>query len=107
MYSIDQLPSNCSCTVAPQQTVPPERHLDRPFMRRTLITLVFSALLVSTCPLQGQTTRYVDPFIGAANGGNTFPGAVLPWGMVSVSPHTDLHAPSGYVHGQPWFYGLG
>ena len=27
--------------------------------------------------------------------------------MVSVSPHTDLHAPSGYIHGEPWFYGFG
>ncbi len=65
-----------------------------------------SSLLASSVMAEGPN-RFVDPFIGTASGGNTFPGAVLPWGMVSVSPHTDLHAPSGYVHGQPWFYGLG
>ena len=52
-------------------------------------------------------TRYVDPFIGTANGGNTFPGAVMPWGMVSVSPHNAPGAPSGYIDGGPHFYGLG
>jgi predicted alpha-1,2-mannosidase len=57
--------------------------------------------------VDGKLTRFVDPFVGTANGGNTFPGAVRPWGMVSVSPHTDLQSPSGYVHGRPWFYGLG
>jgi predicted alpha-1,2-mannosidase len=54
-----------------------------------------------------KAANHVDPFIGTANSGNTFPGALRPWGMVSVSPHTDLSAPSGYVHGRPWFYGLG
>ena len=55
----------------------------------------------------GTLARFVDPFIGSANGGNTFPGAVRPWGMVSVSPHTDISAPSGYINGRTWFYGLG
>lgn len=58
-------------------------------------------------PFAGDLTRYVDAFIGTGGSGNTFPGAVVPWGMVSVSPHTDLEAPSGYVHGEPYFYGLG
>ncbi len=70
-------------------------------------TLVICASLLASSVLADGPTRFVDPFVGTANGGNTFPGAVLPWGMVSVSPHTDLHAPSGYVHGRPWFYGLG
>ncbi|MGW0201961.1 hypothetical protein [Nonomuraea sp. NPDC003201] len=30
--------------------------------------------------------RHVDPLIGSANGGNTYPGAVLPFGMISWSP---------------------
>jgi putative alpha-1,2-mannosidase len=29
---------------------------------------------------------YVDTRIGSANGGNTFPGAVLPFGMLAWSP---------------------
>ena len=56
---------------------------------------------------QDDILSYVNPFIGTAGGGNTFPGALAPWGMVSVSPHTDLYAPSGYNHGEPWFYGFG
>lgn len=52
-------------------------------------------------------TQYVNPFIGSSGGGNTFPGATVPWGMVSVSPHTVNDAPSGYIHGEPWFYGFG
>src|SRR5688500_12968124 len=38
-----------------------------------------------------QTTglvRYVDPLIGTANDGTTYPGAVRPFGMISVSPTT-------------------
>lgn len=58
------------------------------------------------CVAQHLTT-FVDPFIGTANGGNTFPGAVRPWGMVSVSPHTAPGSPSGYIHGSKHFYGFG
>lgn len=50
---------------------------------------------------------HVNPFIGTSDGGNTFPGAVRPWGMVSVSPHTAPSAPSGYYNGEKFFYGLG
>lgn len=67
---------------------------------------------------QARLGRYVDPFIGTANEGNTFPGAVAPWGMVSASPHTTLStplsyltgdpiAPSGYLHGEPTIRGFG
>jgi putative alpha-1,2-mannosidase len=44
----------------------------------------------------------VNPLIGTANGGNTFPGAVLPFGMFSWSPEntrgdmTRAAAPGGY-----------
>ncbi len=57
--------------------------------------------------VDSNVTRYVNPFIGTANGGNTFPGAVRPWGMVSVSPHTAPGAPSGYIHGEKYCYGFG
>ena len=46
----------------------------------------------------------VNPFIGTTNGGNVFPGAVLPFGMVSFSPEETplpgsalvVAAPGGY-----------
>lgn len=62
-------------------------------------------LLVNT--VSGQVTDFVNPFIGTSNGGNTFPGAVLPWGMVSVSPHNHYGSPSGYTFGEDFFYGVG
>ncbi len=46
----------------------------------------------------------VNPFIGTANGGNTYPGATLPFGMVAFSPEETplpgkrypIAAPGGY-----------
>src|SRR5579863_321466 len=32
----------------------------------------------------------VDPFIGTGEGGHTYPGATVPFGMVQVSPDTDF-----------------
>ncbi|NOY77611.1 MAG: glycoside hydrolase family 92 protein [Calditrichaeota bacterium] len=36
-------------------------------------------------------TKFVDPLIGTGSDGHTFPGAVLPWGMVQLSPDTRIH----------------
>jgi predicted alpha-1,2-mannosidase len=33
---------------------------------------------------------YVDPFIGTGGDGHTYPGAVVPFGMVQLSPDTDM-----------------
>ena len=46
----------------------------------------------------------VEPRIGTAHGGNVFPGAVRPFGMLSWSPettrgdHSRVAAPGGYAH---------
>ncbi len=40
--------------------------------------------------LNTKYTQYVDPFIGTGADGHTFPGAVLPSGMVQLSPDTEL-----------------
>ncbi|WP_282204344.1 lectin [Kitasatospora fiedleri] len=37
----------------------------------------------------------VNPLLGTSNGGNTFPGAVTPFGMVSWSPDTSSRPPGG------------
>lgn len=60
-------------------------------------------------------SRYVDPFIGTNGPGNTFPGATLPWGLVSASPHTRFSSPldlgrltsAGYVDEDPRVHGFG
>ena len=48
-------------------------------------------------------TSLVNPFIGTAHGGNTFPGATMPFGMVQFSPEASpirvdrpIAAPGGY-----------
>ena len=54
--------------------------------------------------LVGDPTAYVDPLIGTKNGGNVFPGAVVPFGMLSWSPEntrgdaTRTAAPGGYQY---------
>ena len=49
----------------------------------------------------GDLCRYVDPFIGTGGHGHTFPGATVPFGMVQLSPDTNVSgwdACSGYHH---------
>lgn len=63
----------------------------------------FYALLVSVCSCSnGSTlTDYVDPSIGTDYNGHTYPGAVLPFGMVSASPDTDT---KGWAHCSGYHY---
>jgi predicted alpha-1,2-mannosidase len=52
---------------------------------------------------------YVDPFIGTGEHGHTFPGVVLPHGMVQLSPDTHLpgwDASSGYHYDDEIIYGF-
>jgi predicted alpha-1,2-mannosidase len=66
---------------------------------RTRISLIFCLVLLSflsAIPAHTQSAYdEVDPFIGTAGGGNTFPGASLPFGMVQWSPDTNRNA---------WYY---
>lgn len=44
-------------------------------------------------------TKYIDPFIGTQGGGNIFPGASYPFGLVKVGPDCgDLNSNMGYIH---------
>ena len=54
--------------------------------------LVIAVLLASSCDPAGRTgyTEYVDPFIGTGGHGHTYPGAILPFGMVQLGPDTRL-----------------
>lgn len=55
-----------------------------------------------------QTTKdlaqAVNVFIGSANGGNTNPGAVMPWGMASISPFNTLDTLTVKWNGSPYLY---
>lgn len=87
---------------------------------QNLLLIVTTAVpLIVASPALGDPARYVNPLVGTqsigdnGNGpvdfallrefkpGNTFPGAVMPWGMISVSPHT---FDSGYVGSQAGYY---
>ncbi|MFE0488826.1 GH92 family glycosyl hydrolase [Streptomyces griseoaurantiacus] len=64
--------------------------------------LAASAAAPPTPDLVRDPTTYVDPLIGTSNGGDTYPGAVTPFGMFSFSPETTrgnataTTAPGGY-----------
>ncbi len=38
-----------------------------------------------------DVSQWVDPLIGTGAEGHTFPGAVVPWGMMQLSPDTRIH----------------
>jgi predicted alpha-1,2-mannosidase len=52
---------------------------------------LFAALGLAATAFSQQTklTSYVNPLIGTAKMGHTFPGATVPFGMVQLSPDTD------------------
>ncbi len=72
---------------------------------------------VPSPPVGAPLAAEVDPFIGTAADGMTFPGALVPWGMASPSPHTKLTTAAdglegvfvngGYRHGDPQIHGFG
>ena len=52
------------------------------------LTGFFTSCNTSTTSSQTDYTQYVNPFIGAADNGHTFPGATTPFGMIQTSPVT-------------------
>ena len=58
---------------------------------------------------QNNYTQYVNPFIGTGGHGHTYPGAVVPHGMVQLSPDTRLEGwdgCSGYHYSDSFIYGF-
>ena len=71
--------------------------------------LIFFFLPVSLLS-QAPVTSYVNPFVGTAAHGHTFPGAVMPFGMVQLSPDTRVDGSwdgsSGYHYSDSVIYGF-
>ena len=72
---------------------------------RIAATLLLSTALLAAAqtPTPQDPAALVNPFIGTANGGNVFPGATAPFGMVQFSPEASpvnprrpIAAPGGY-----------
>ena len=59
---------------------------------------------------QANYAQYVNPFIGTGGHGHTFPGAVLPFGMVQLSPDTRIDGSwdgcGGYHYSDSIIYGF-
>jgi predicted alpha-1,2-mannosidase len=71
--------------------------------------ILFLILLPLTGFSQHRWTDFVNPFVGTAGHGHTFPGATLPFGMVQLSPDTRLEGwdgCSGYHYDDDRIYGF-
>jgi predicted alpha-1,2-mannosidase len=63
---------------------------------RTLLIVLVLAVAGSASAQTIDPLKLADPFVGADAGGNTVPGAGVPFGFVSFSPDTGMGPTSGY-----------
>src|SRR3954463_11987939 len=77
-------------------------------MRAAPIGLLLLARVASAAPVDD-----VDPFIGTGGEGHTYPGATVPFGMVQLSPDTEVRDfkasfpwAAGYRRGDPTILGF-
>ncbi len=72
-----------------------------------LLSVIF---MIAGCNLnRGDYAELVDPFIGTGGHGHTYPGAVLPFGMVQLSPDTRMEnwdGSSGYHYSDSTILGF-
>jgi predicted alpha-1,2-mannosidase len=76
---------------------------------KTLLLSLLILLVPSHIYAQRDLTRYVNPFVGTGGHGHTFPGAIVPFGMVQLSPDTRLtgwDGCSGYHYSDSVVYGF-
>ncbi|MFI5134301.1 MAG: GH92 family glycosyl hydrolase [Chitinophagales bacterium] len=75
----------------------------------SILVFGFQLFILTSSNAQKNFTQYVDPFIGTGGHGHTFPGAVMPFGMVQLSPDTRLQGwdgCSGYHYSDSVIYGF-
>lgn len=61
----------------------------RDFAALCAVVVLFAPPIVLGQSTATAAYEAVDPLIGTSGGGNTFPGATLPFGMVQWSPDTN------------------
>jgi putative alpha-1,2-mannosidase len=82
------------------------------FISRIVLSTIFVlgfALVSSAQKKKNDYTQLVNPFIGTGGHGHTYPGAVVPFGMVQLSPDTRLTSwdgCSGYYYSDTVVYGF-
>ena len=73
------------------------------------ILVVAVGLLLVSCGKEGRPTDYVNPLVGTDGHGHTYPGAIVPFGMIQPSPDTRLEGwdgCSGYHYSDDTVYGF-
>ena len=90
-------------------------------MKRSIFYGVFCATVIALTSCQSKQSEtndiqpsedlsaFVNPFVGTYGDGNTFPGAVAPFGLVQLSPDTDIKdwgAAAGYEYTDSTLYGF-
>ena len=77
---------------------------------KAFFAFLLTAVLASVGFTQTRDlARWVYPFVGTGGHGHTFPGAVVPFGMVQLSPDTrgpDWDGSSGYHYSDDTIYGF-
>ena len=71
--------------------------------------LVLLAFMVCSFKPKERLINYVNPFIGTDEDGHTFPGAIVPFGMVQLSPDNGDHGYnwcSGYHYSSTQIFGF-
>lgn len=74
-----------------------------------LLSFKIITVHAQSLPESNDLSKYVNPFVGTQGDGNTFPGAVAPFGMMQISPDTDINsweAASGYEYTDSVCYGF-
>ena len=75
----------------------------------TSFFLILLAFLACAFKPQERLINYVNPFIGTDEDGHTFPGAIVPFGMVQLSPDNGDHGYnwcSGYHYSSNQIFGF-
>lgn len=82
-------------------------------MKKHLFFPLLAVVLLLSCrtgqDTENRPTQYVNPLVGTDFHGHTFPGALVPFGMVQVSPDTRLDGwdgCSGYHYSDETVYGF-
>jgi predicted alpha-1,2-mannosidase len=79
------------------------------FSRIFIASMIAVAFVFSEAQAQRSLAKLVNPFVGTAKNGHTYPGASLPFGMVQLSPDTRVEgwdACSGYHYSDSTILGF-
>ncbi|MES2560772.1 MAG: GH92 family glycosyl hydrolase [Bacteroidota bacterium] len=80
------------------------------FTKRFTFLFVLGMMMIHQTFAQQNLSKLVNPFVGTGGHGHTFPGAVVPFGMVQLSPDTRVDGSwdgcSGYHYSDSVIYGF-